>query len=153
MASVREKIVMTDDEVAAFLASTNKLQLATIGADGVPHLVTMFYAMFDGRIGFWSYTTSQKSTNLSRDPRLTVLIEAGEGYDELRGVMLRGEAEVLTEYDDIRAIGEVVYGQQLGSVDDPAIGGFIDAQAHKRTAYLVTPNHVASWDHRKLAQG
>lgn len=152
MSSVRDAIVMTEEEVASFLASTNKLQLATINPDGAPHLVTMFYALFDGRVGFWSYATSQKSKNLLRDPRLTLLVESGDGYADLRGVMIRGEARVLTKYDDVRQIGEVVYGQQLGSVDDPGVQGFIDAQARKRHAYLITPTSIASWDHRKLGQ-
>ena len=150
MSSMRDAIVMTDAEVQAFLASTNKLQLGTVNHDGAPHLVTMFFALFDGKVGFWSYATSQKSKNLLRDPRVALLIESGDTYDQLCGVMIRGEAKVMTEFDDVRPIGEVVYGQQLGNIDDPGVQAFIDAQAHKRHAYLITPTSVASWDHRKL---
>ena len=83
---------MTADEIAALLAAARKMQLATINRDGTPHLVTMFYALRDGRIAFWTYRASQKARNLARDPRLTCLVEDGEDYFELRGVQVNGVA-------------------------------------------------------------
>lgn len=150
MASVREKIKMTSAEIDAFLAEPHKLQLGTINPDGTPHLVTMYYAVFDSRIGFWTYRTSQKARNLERDPRLTCLVEAGEGYDELHGVQINGRVSVITDEARIRDIGETVYGRYAGEMAD-SLGGFLDQQARKRYAYLVEPSKISSWDHRKLA--
>ena len=75
---------MTDAEVEEFLAAGRKLQLATIGPDGMPHLVTMYYAVLDGQITFWTYRASQKALNLTRDPRVSCLVETGEAYFDLR---------------------------------------------------------------------
>ena len=141
---------MTGDEIAAFLDEPHKLQLATINPDGTPHLVTMYYAMFDGLIGFWTYRTSQKARNLERDPRITCLVEAGEGYDQLRGVQINGRVQPITDVDRVRSVGAAVYGRYAaelaGQLDD-----YIDQQARKRWAYLVQPERTSSWDHRKLA--
>lgn len=144
---------MTDEEISSLLAGPHKLQLATINPDGTPHLVTMYYALFDGLVGFWTYRSSQKAANLRRDPRVTCLVEAGGSYDELRGVQIVGEVETIEESERVRELGGVVYGRYLG-VDDAfeGMGDFLEQQARKRNAYLVHPKRVVSWDHRKLAQ-
>ena len=69
--SRRDQITMTDAEIAEFLAPPRNLQVATINRDGTPHLVTMYYAVIDDRIAFWTYRKSQKVLNLRRDPRIT----------------------------------------------------------------------------------
>ena len=149
MTRVRDQIRMTPDEVAAFLAEPHKLQLATINRDGTPHLVTMYYVMVDQRIGFWTYRTSQKAANLRRDPRVSCLVETGDGYDQLRGVLVTGTVEAVDGYDRVRELGAAIYGRYVDLGD--GWDGFIDEQAKKRVAYLVTPQSTASWDHRKLA--
>ena len=150
MATTRERIRMTDAEIAAFLEEPHKMQLATINPDGTPHLVTMYYAVFDGRLGFWTYRTSQKARNLERDPRTTCLVETGEGYDQLRGVSVNGTVARIEDVEGIRTVGDRVYKRYVGELGE-ALDGFLDQQANKRWAYLVTPQKVATWDHRKLA--
>ena len=150
MASTRERIRMTDAEQAEFLAAPHKMQLATINADGSPHLVTMYYAMFDGLMGFWTYRTSQKSVNLGRDPRATCLVETGEGYENLRGVQLSGVVERIEDTDRIRAIGAAVYARYIKDFT-AELESYLDPQARKRWAYLLHPAKVSTWDHRKLA--
>ena len=81
----RAAVRMTDDEVASFLDASMKVQVATIGPDGSPHLTTLFYVMHEGRIAFWTYASVQKIKNLERDPRITCLVEDGTDYFELRG--------------------------------------------------------------------
>lgn len=141
---------MTDAEIAEFLAAPHKMQLATINPDGTPHLVTMYYAVFDGLLGFWTYRTSQKALNLERDPRATCLVEAGEGYDQLHGVQLMGTVERIEDTDRIRSIGAEVYGRYIADFT-PEMQEYLEPQARKRWAYLLHPQRVASWDHRKLA--
>ena len=149
MASTRERIRMTDEEQVAFLAAPHKMQLATINADGTPHLVTMYYAVFDGLLGFWTYRTSQKAVNLDRDPRATCLVETGEGYDQLRGVQINGTVERITDVNRIRTIGAAVYSRYISDFT-PELEGYLEPQAQKRWAYLLHPEKVSTWDHRKL---
>jgi PPOX class probable F420-dependent enzyme len=150
MATTRERIRMTEAEIGDFLAGPHKMQLATIQPDGTPHLVTMYYAMFDGVIGFWTYRTSQKARNLERDPRCTVLVEAGEGYDNLHGVQIGGTVERIEDTDRIREIGTAVYGRYIADFTEE-LQGYLEPQARKRWGYLLHPQRTSSWDHRKLA--
>lgn len=151
MPSQRERIRMTDGEVAEFLATEKTLQVASIGPDGTPHLVPMWFAVIDGRIAFWSFAKSQKTVNLRRDPRITVLLEAGETYGELRGVSITGRAELVDDYDTIFSVGAAVYARyQGGGTLTGELRAGVEAQARKRVAVFVTPEKTASWDHRKL---
>lgn len=142
---------MTDDEVAALLKEHKKLQIATVNRDGSPHLVTMFYALVDDKIAFWTYRTSRKAYNLRRDPRVTCLIETGEDYFELRGLMMYGTVRILTEPNDVRYVGGEVVRTMMGLDDDDGVRRLVDQTAAKRHAYIVEPTGVVSWDHRKLA--
>lgn len=149
MAGQRERIRMTDAEVAEFLAAERTLQVASIGPDGVPHLVPMWFEVIDGRIAMWTYAKSQKALNLGRDPRLTCLIEAGETYGELRGVTITGRAEIHTDYDTVFGVGAALHARYQGDMTHASRAG-VEAEARKRVAIFVNPAKTASWDHRKL---
>jgi PPOX class probable F420-dependent enzyme len=149
MAGQRERIRMTDAEVAEFLATERTLQVASIGPDGVPHLVAMWFTVIDGRIAMWTYAKSQKAINLRRDPRLTCLVEAGETYGELRGVSITGRADVRDDHDTVLAVGEALFRRYQGERNHPSRPG-LEAEARKRLAVFVDPVKVVTWDHRKL---
>lgn len=143
---------MSTDEVRDYLAASMKVQVASINADGSPHLTTLFYVLDDdGRIAFWTYRSSQKVKNLERDPRISCLVETGTDYFELAGVSLRGTAELVRDPDRIRAIGIAVTGAMAGGADLGELGAeIVEKQVRKRVGVVVTPEHVASWDHRKM---
>jgi PPOX class probable F420-dependent enzyme len=152
MASGRNAVTMSDDEIEQFLTENMKVQIATIGPDGTPHLTTLFYVLEDGMLAFWTYGRSQKVVNLRRDPRITCLVEDGEDYFELRGVTISGKARLVEEYDEIRALGSRVAKRMAGDMD---LGDFgeeiVEKQAGKRVGIVVEPVKVASWDHHKMA--
>jgi PPOX class probable F420-dependent enzyme len=145
---------MSDGEVDDFLRGGTKVQVATIGPDGTPHLTTLFYVLADGRLAFWTYRSSQKVKNLERDPRIACLVESGDDYFELRGVSVRGRAELVRDEDGVRRIGSAVaqvmaMGRDLGELGRAEV----ERQVAKRVGVVVHPEHIASWDHAKLLSG
>ena len=152
----RDQIAMTADQAAAFLVGGRKVQLATNGRDGFPHLVTMYYVTMGGRITFWTYRRSQKALNLERDPRISCLVEAGEEYFDLRGVLVHGVVRRIEDPDEIARIGRqitAVVGGALADAGADALTQYVEHAARKRWAYRVEPDRVISWDHSKLAGG
>ncbi|MDQ1568467.1 MAG: hypothetical protein QOF96_3347 [Actinomycetota bacterium] len=149
MAGQRERIRMTDAEVEEFLASERTVQLASIGPDGAPHLVPMWFTVIDGRIALWTYAKSQKTANLRRDRRVTCLLEAGEQYGELRGVSIAGRAELHDDYDTVYRVGEALYRRYQGDMTHSSRAG-VENEAKKRVAVFVDPVKTVTWDHRKL---
>jgi PPOX class probable F420-dependent enzyme len=141
---------MSDAEAQAFLEAGRDLQVASINADGTPHLVTMWYVVHGGEVAFWTYGKSQKIVNLRRDPRLTVLVATGEKYEELKGVSIVGRAELVEERDDVLAYGERIYERYWGPIDNDVVRDGIRTMGAKRVVVVVKPETVVSWDHSKL---
>ena len=150
MASRRDQILMAPEEVAAFLEEQRTLQVASINADGTPHLVAMWFARHDGEIAFWTYAKSQKVVNLRRDPRLTVMVESGAKYEELKGVTIYGRARIISDLDEVFAFGDRIYERYWGPIDSDLIREGVRAMGRKRVLIVVEPEKTVSWDHSKL---
>lgn len=140
---------MTDEEVAAFIEATRACTMATIGSDGRPHLVAMWYAVIDGEVWFETKAASQKAVNLRRDPRVTLLFEDGLTYDKLRGVSIDGTAEIVEDPDRLWEVGISVWERYTGPYT-AEVRPLVELMLHKRIALRVRPTRTRSWDHRKL---
>jgi PPOX class probable F420-dependent enzyme len=141
---------MTDEERESFLAEGWTLQVASIGPQGFPHLVAMWYVIDDGLVTFTTFRKSQKVLNLQRNPKLTVMLEAGKLYNELRGLVIEGTAEIVDDTEETARVMSLVGAKYQGI---PADTSSRDAQmkiASKRVVIRVRPVDSYSWDHRKL---
>jgi hypothetical protein len=141
------RIAMTPEEVDAFLAEERTCRVATLGPNG-PHATPLWYAWHGGALWLTSVVRSQRWTDLQRDPRVAVVVDAGTSYDELRGVELRGRVEVVGEVPRTgEPVPELEGPEQL--MADRYLGGtFVHDGRH---AWLrLVPDKITSWDFRKL---
>ena len=145
----RSQIEMSDDEVVAFVERSRTATMATVGATGLPHLVAMWFAVIDGQIWFETKSRSQKSVNLRRDPRITVLVEDGLTYDTLRGVSLEGTATIVDDADELWKVGVSVWERYSGPYTEE-VKPLVEFMLQKRVAVRVDVERTRSWDHRKL---
>ncbi|MFE9322904.1 PPOX class F420-dependent oxidoreductase [Nocardia vinacea] len=145
----RAQIVMSDAEISEFLQRSRIATLATIGPNGAPHLTAMWYALIDGEIWFETKAKSQKAVNLGRDPRVTCMVEAGQTYDQLRGVSIEGHAEIIDDPDKLFAVGVSVWERYTGPYSEE-VRPLVEQMLNKRIAVRVVPDRLRSWDHRKL---
>jgi PPOX class probable F420-dependent enzyme len=148
--SERERLKMSDEEVKAHLDACYRMQVATLNADGSPHLAPLAYMWFDGKLAFWTDPGSRKVGNLRRDPRITCLIETGNGPDEFRAVQIAGRGEVIDDPAASRRAGEALSLRYGGPLDDDAVA-WVESLVPVRVVVIVHPDRVVSWDHRKLA--
>jgi hypothetical protein len=143
-------IAMTPEELDGFLGTERTCRVATVSVDGRPHQTALWF-LWDGR-ALWlnSLVRSQRWRDLERDPRISVIVDAGEDYAELRGVELSGEVVQVGEAprvgsevnDELQEI-EPPYARKYTGRDEPAHDG--------RHAWLkLTPSAIVSWDFRKL---
>jgi PPOX class probable F420-dependent enzyme len=147
----RALVHMTDDEVRSFLEHGRTATIATIGPSGFPHLVAMWYGLVDGKVCFETKAKSQKAVNLRRDPRISFSVEAGESYDQLRGVAVEGLATVIDDAssDEYWAAAVSVFERYQGTYTE-AKRPLVEQMMNKRVVVRVDPVRVRSWDHRKL---
>ena len=154
MASRRDQIRMSGDEVLALLDEEGTVICATNGPRGWPHLMPLWYVVRrtgeEGapQLWAWTFAKSQKAKNLERDPHATLQIEDGVEYHELRGVMLECDVVVHREVERVRELGLALY-TRYAEVDDD-VRAMIDKQAPKRIAMQFVERKRATWDHRKL---
>jgi PPOX class probable F420-dependent enzyme len=145
----RSQIVMTDEEIAAFLQRTRTATIATLGPTGVPHLVAMWFAVVDGQVWFETKAKSQKVVNLRRDARISCLVEAGETYDALRGVALEGRGVLVEDPDALWQVGVSLWERYYGPYSEDC-RPLVQAILHNRVAVRIDVERTRSWDHRKL---
>ncbi|HET7875346.1 MAG TPA: pyridoxamine 5'-phosphate oxidase family protein [Methylomirabilota bacterium] len=152
----RPEITMSPDELRAFLDEEYTLTCASLGPSGRPHLMPLWYVRQGDAIACWTYGASQKVRNLERLPQATLLVEAGEKYDELRGVMLECDVEIVRDRERILDIG-VALAYRYGAAPPDAPADLVRAGAArrgaKRVGLLFRPTRIVSWDHRKLGGG
>ena len=109
MANRRDQIRLTEEELSGFLDEQRVIDVCTLGSDGWPHVTALWYVMRDGQPWIYTYRKSQKVKNLERDSRATLLVEDGEDYNELRGVMLKTNATVHDDFDTVAALSEAIF--------------------------------------------
>jgi PPOX class probable F420-dependent enzyme len=146
MASRRDQIRMSDDELRAFLTERMVMTVGTIGPKGRPHLMPLWYVPDGGELVGWTYAKSQKAKNLERDPHATIQVETGVQYHELRGVMMECDVELDR---DAKPYGLALFERYAGTLDE-SVTTMVDKQAPKRVGLRFTPTRIVSWDHSKL---
>jgi PPOX class probable F420-dependent enzyme len=151
MPSRRSQIQMSQKEIAAFLAEGRTANIATIGPNGRPHLVALWYVPDGDVIETWTFAKSQKAANLRRLPQATILVETGDEYEKLRGVSMECDVELVTDVERITAIGrQLMHRYNSNQEAATAASQFVRLQAPKRVGLVCRPTKIVSWDHSKL---
>lgn len=150
--SRRDQIKLTPEEQLQLLDEERVVIATTIGPRGWPHSMPLWFTVRDGEIWVWTFAKSQKVKNLERDPRCTLLVEAGTEYQELRGIQIEAETEIVRDHDRVLDFAKELtmrYAPGIESIEGDAAAA-LEAQAPKRVALHFRPVRTASWDHRKL---
>jgi PPOX class probable F420-dependent enzyme len=151
--SRRGQIRMSDEEVRAFLDGAQTIIINSIGRDGVPHPMPMWFGVEDdGAVVMTTFAKSQKILNLKRDPRVSLLAEDGTEYSKLRGVVIYGTAELVPGVEDVLDILQKVTQRSAGTADAPqdSLRAALRKTAEKRVGIRIKPERIVSWDHTKL---
>jgi PPOX class probable F420-dependent enzyme len=143
----RRQIRFTAEEQAAFLRGHRKAALATIGEDGFPHVVAMNFYVKDGAFYMTSYGKAQKVLNIRRNSQVALMVEAGDKYSELQGVMVRGHCQIIDDEDAVRAAFADMARARGASYERPSAA---HDTAPKRVVLKIIPEKITSWDHTKL---
>ena len=160
--NARNAIRMNQAEAWEWLETGGNCSLATVDRDGYPHIVAMAYAIDNDDIVMTSFAKAQKVVNLKRNPRAAIMVESGKAYNTLKGVMIRGRAEIIAETDKVLQVLSLTARRMSRASDgtpqgDGDINDNISQQARslaaKRVVIRIHPEKWASWDHSKLPPG
>lgn len=139
---------MSKAELDEFLGTEHTCRVATVSAAG-PHNTPLWFAWDGSALWLTSIVKSQRWTDLQRDPRVAVVVDAGTNYAELRGVEISGSAVVVGDAPrpvDAAPDPRLVEAERLFAAKYTG-GTFADDGRH---GWLrVAPDKVTSWDFRK----
>ncbi|HET8931437.1 MAG TPA: PPOX class F420-dependent oxidoreductase [Acidimicrobiales bacterium] len=145
----RSRITLSDDEVTTYIDEHRTAVLASVGPGGTPHVVAMWYAVIDGVLWFETKAKSQKAQNLRRDQTLSVLLEDGETYDQLRGVSMEGRGVIVEDADALWEVGVSIWERYTGPYTEE-VRPLVEFMLTKRVAIRFDVTRIRSWDHAKL---
>ena len=145
-------VTMSGEEIAGFIADHGTAVLTTLRADGRPVPLPVWYVVFDGALYFQTPVRSRKVGNIGRDPRVAVLIDDGERWEHLRGVLIQGAAERVTDEAVIARV-LAAFGALFADLTAPAAA--LPAATSARYAGMAVfrvpvPDQPVSWDNRKI---
>jgi PPOX class probable F420-dependent enzyme len=146
---------MSGGEIVGFISDHGTAVLTTLRADGRPVPLPVWYVAADGALYFQTPLRSRKVGNIERDPRVAVLIDDGERWEHLRGVLIQGTAERVTDEAGLARV-LAAFADLFADLTVPP--GSLPSASSARYAEMAVfrvavPEKPVSWDNRKVRRG
>ena len=136
---------LTKEEAHAFLdIRPGWLILTTMGRDGYPHSVPIGYFRLGEEIYVGGRQGTQRIKNIERNARVSALVESGETMQDIKGLLVQGEADVVTESEEaLRLMREGA--KQRGTPEEQ-----LPTEPRPGVAYIrIRPQKYISWDYSR----
>jgi PPOX class probable F420-dependent enzyme len=115
-------------------------RLATVSADGQPHLVPVCHVLVNGKIYLGSGDDGAKVRNIKANPRVTVTVDLySDHWASLKGVMVQGRAKLIERGPAFMRARRKLYEKYPQYAKDAAIS------PSDSVVVEVTPTHVFAW--------
>ena len=142
----RLDLSLSPEELDAFLGSERTVRVATADGGGRPHVVPLWFVWVEGTM-FVNTTRGNRSVrNAASNPLGAATVDAGEGYDELRGVVLRGRLEDADHDPRLPQVLQAFSSKYFGG-NPPHFVGW-----RNRFFLKLEPDDITSWDFRKIPE-
>jgi len=133
---------LADERIQRYLSTREVAVLATLGADGAPRAMAMWFLSTPDALLMLSVADTDKVRQLRRDPRVAVVAESVGADGAICGVRVRGRAEFLADSPERRALVERFLAKY-----HPRLERLWGARAmpDNRAMFRIAPAHVGSW--------
>jgi len=154
MAKIPDSLRLSSNEIDQLMRTETRIRIATIGPAERINLTPMTFGWANGKV--YIFGRGQKIANLRRNPTATVMLDVGEAWRELQGVMMQGTARVLeTAKDEASdpdlASAQLNIGEKSGLRKDGAVVPYAASAAGKSRRWIVfEPSNVVSWNNERL---
>lgn len=154
MAKISSSLHLTPDEIDALMREESRIRIATIGPGHEINLTPMTFGWADGKV--YIFGRGQKVVNLRRNNTATVLLDIGQQWRDLKGIMMRGDAQVLETIEEEIGDKSLLAAQEnLGEKNnlkkDEVITPYSPTASGKSRRWIVfTPRKIVSWNNEQL---
>ena len=142
----REQLRLTEKELEDYLGTQRTLRLATVGDDGIPHVVPLWFVWHEGAVWLNSLRKTRRHRHLLTGRPVGLVIDDGDAYDQLRGVRMTGRPQPVPDDDPVRLQAYRKFGRKYFGLDELP-------NQRSYEAIRIQPDELASWDFRKIPSG
>ena len=109
-----------------FLKSQKILRLATIGGDGLPHIVPVWYSYTAKKFHIGTNTRTRKAKNLENNKAVSFCVDVGTNSPEIFGVMGQGMAGLILEEKKVKRIAKKILLRYFDSLENKSAVELLD---------------------------
>lgn len=154
MARIDPSLHLSQSEIDELMASESRCRIATISSGSDINLTPMTFGWAGGAV--YIFGRGQKVANLRRNDVATILVDVGDAWNELKGIMMRGTARVLESrdaeiQDEHLAHAQRNLGYKQGLVKNGELAPYsATASGNSRRWIVFRPKSVVSWNNENL---
>lgn len=131
-------------QIVEILDAADDLTIATNRADGWPQATTVSYVNDGEKIYFGTWVKSQKTENMTRDPRVSATVNAPyRDWNGIRGLSLAGRARRVTDAAEMSRVFDLMRNKF------PQVGQFVKADDAEMALFRIDPAVVSILDYAK----
>jgi nitroimidazol reductase NimA-like FMN-containing flavoprotein (pyridoxamine 5'-phosphate oxidase superfamily) len=142
----RLDLSLSAEELETYLRDKRTVRVATLGPDGTPHVVPLWFVWHEGVMFLNSTLGNPTVENLLREGRAAGVIDDGETYDELRGAVVTGTAGRAGDDPRLPEVERAWSEKYLAGSEPPY------RRWRNRVWLRIEPERIASWDFRKIPE-
>jgi general stress protein 26 len=140
----RDALRLRPADRAELLANARTAHCATVNAEGVPHVVPLWFIWRDDTLWVNSLRRSRRGHDLERGSPVSVCIDDGVEYGQLRGVTFTGRFEVVEDDATLEPVRRAHGDKYWHGIEVPAL------RSHRWLRLVV--EHEASWDFNRIEE-
>ena len=140
MAQPRNRSKKLSGKALDFVTRERICRIATVSADGQPHLVPVCHIVAGGKLYIGSGDEGAKVRNLKANPKISVTVDLySDHWGSLRGVMIQGRAKLIERGPGFQRARKKLYAKYPQYAKEAAIS------PSDSVVIEVTPTHVYTW--------
>jgi PPOX class probable F420-dependent enzyme len=128
-----------------FLGEQKVCRLATVDRRGQPHVVPVWHILLDGDLYIETSPKSKKGLNLKTNPKIALVVDAGDSFDAYKGVMIQGRVEFVKDKKMLVRFREAMAQRYFGTSEHPGYKYLVSGS--DPLLMKVLPEKVVTWDY------
>ena len=128
-----------------FLGQQKVCRLATVDRRGQPHVVPVWHILLDGDIYIETSPNSKKGENLTANPKMALVVDAGDSFDTYKGIMIQGTVEFVKDKRTLARFRDAMGQRYFGTTEHPGYKYLVSGS--DPLLMKVLPKKVVTWDY------
>jgi len=128
-----------------FLGEQKVCRLATVDRRGQPHVVPVWHILLDGDLYIETSPSSKKGLNLKTNPKMALVVDAGDTFDTYKGVMIQGRVEFVKDKKMLVRFREAMAQRYFGTSEHPGYKYLVSGS--DPLLMKVIPKKIVTWDY------